>query len=132
MNKNFLMATVAGGITLLVLAGLLYGLLADFFANDVERAMPVLWALILGELVYAAVLTVVLGWKGVANGKEGFQAGATIGALVGLSMALMGYATMDDVQTIATVFGHTLIAVVTSGVAGALIARVLNRGGVAA
>ena len=62
MNKNFLMATVAGGITLLVLAGLLYGLLADFFANDVERAVPVLWALILGELVYAAVLTVV--WVG--------------------------------------------------------------------
>ena len=128
MNKNFLMATVAGGVTLLVLAGLLYGFLADFFANDIDRAVPILWALILGELVYAAVLTVALGWKGVANGKEGFQAGATIGALMGLSMALMGYATMEDVQTIATVVGHTLIAVVTSGVAGALIATLLNRG----
>ena len=128
MNKNFLMATVAGGVALLVLAGLLYGFLADFFANDIDRAVPILWALILGELVYAAVLTVALGWKDVANAKEGFQAGATIGALIGLSMALMGYATMEDVQTIATVFGHTLIAVVTSGVAGALIATLLNRG----
>lgn len=51
------------------------------------------------------------------------------GALLGPGMALMGYATMDDVQTLATVGGHTLIGVVTNGAAGALIARVLNRGG---
>ena len=63
------------------------------------------------------------------TGKEGFQAGATIGALLGLAMALLGYATMDNAQTIATVFGHTSIAVVTNGVAGALIAVVLNRDG---
>ena len=68
--------------------------------------MPILWALTLGELVYAAVLTVVLRWKGVANGKEGFQAGATIGALLGVAMALLGYATMDNAQTIATVRAH--------------------------
>ena len=54
------------------------------------------------------------------------------GALLGLAMALMGYASMDNVQTIATVCGHTLIGVVTNGTDGALIAKVLNRGGVAA
>ena len=47
---------------------------------------------------------------------------------MGLTFALMGYAAMDNVQTIATVFGQTLVAVVTNGVAGALIAKVLNRG----
>ena len=50
------------------------------------------------------------------------------GALLGLGMALMGYATMDDVQTLATVGGHTLIGIVNNGAAGALIAVVLNRG----
>ena len=132
MNKNFLLATVAGAVTLFVVGGVFYGFLADFFANDVSNAVPIWWTLGLGELLCAAVLTLVLGWKGVASGKEGFQAGAVFGALLGLGMALMGYATMDDVQTIATVCGHTLIGVVTNGTAGALIAKVLNRGGVAA
>ena len=39
------------------------------------------------------------------------------GALLGLGMGLMGYATMEDVQTIATVCGHTLIGVVSNGTA---------------
>ncbi len=129
MNRDFLLATVAGAITLFVVGGVFYGLLEDFFANEVSRAMPVWWALGLGELLYAAVLTLVLSWRGVVSGWEGFQAGAVFGALLGLGMALMGYATMDDVQTLATVGGHTLIGVVNNGSAGALIAVVLNRGG---
>lgn len=92
MTRGFLLATVAGAVTLFVMGGVLYGLLEDFFANEVSRAMPVWWAL-------------------------------------GLGMALMGYATMEDVQTLATVGGHTLIGVVTNGTAGAVIAKVLNRGG---
>ena len=51
------------------------------------------------------------------------------GALLGLGMALMGFATMENVQMLAAVCGHTLIGVVTSGTAGALIAVVLNWGG---
>ena len=129
MTRNFLLATVAGAVTLFVVGGVFYGFLEDFFANDVSRAVPVWWALGLGELLYAAVLTLVLSWRGVVSGWEGFQAGAVFGALLGLGMALMGYATMDDVQTLATVGGHTLIGIVNNGMAGALIAVVLNRGG---
>ena len=128
MNRNFLLATVAGGVTLFVVGGVFYGFLEDFFANEVSRTVPVWWALGLGELLYAAVLTIVLSWKGVVRGWEGFQAGAVFGALLGLGMGLMGYATMENVQTLATVCGHTVIGVVTNGAAGALIARVLNRG----
>lgn len=129
MNRNFLLATVAGAVTLFVVGGFFYGFFADFFANDVSKAVPIWWALGLGELLFAAVLTLVLGWKGVASGKEGFQAGALFGALLGLGMGLAGYATMEDVQTIATVGGHTLVGVVSNGAAGAVIAVVLNRGG---
>ena len=67
MNKNFLIATVVGAVTLFVVGGVFYGVLADFFANDVSKAVPIWWALGLGELLYAAVLTLVLGWKGVAS-----------------------------------------------------------------
>ena len=109
MTRGFLLATVAGAVTLFVVGGALYGLLEDFFANDVSRDVPVWWALGLGQLLHAAVLTLVLSWRGVVTGWEGLQAGALFGALLGLGMALMGYATMDDVQTLATVGGHTVI-----------------------
>ncbi len=128
MTRHFLLATVAGAVTLFVVGGVIYGLLEDFFANDVARTVPVWWALGLGQLLHAAVLTLVLSWRGVVSGWEGFQAGAVFGALLGLGMALMGYATMDGVQTLATVGGHTLIGIATNGTAGALIAVVLNRG----
>ena len=128
MTRNFLLATVAGAVTLFVVGGVFYGLLEDFFATDVSRAVPVWWALGLGQLLFAAVLSIVLVWKGVVSGMEGFLAGAVFGALLGLGMALMGYAAMENVQTLATVGGHTLIGAVSNGTAGALIAVVLNRG----
>ncbi len=41
MNKNFLIATVVGAVTLFVVGGVFYGVLADFFANDVSKAAPI-------------------------------------------------------------------------------------------
>lgn len=128
MNKNFLMATVAGGVTLFVLGFLIYAvLLADFFANDAINPEPVMWAVTLGQLLSAAFLTIVLGWKGVANAKEGFQAGALIGAVMGLAYGLMMYGTMVGMHTMATLLGDTVVSLVVYGVAGAVIAMVLNR-----
>lgn len=130
MNKNFLTATIAGGVTLFVLGFLIYGvLLADFFANDAVSAEPIWWAVTLGQLLSAAFLAVILGWKGVATGKEGFHAGAVVGALMGLAFGLMMYGTMDNVHTMATLIGDTVVSLVMYGTAGAVIATVLNRGG---
>lgn len=129
VNKNFLMATIAGGITLFVLGFLIYGvLLADFFANDAINPEPVMWAVTLGQLLSAAFLAIILGWKGVANAKEGFQAGAIIGAVMGLAFGLMMYGTMVGMHTIATLIGDTVVSLVVYGAGGAVIAMVLNRG----
>ncbi len=133
MNQNVVMATVAGGITLFILGGLIYGLLlADFFANDAVSDQPIWWAVTLGQLLSAAFLTVILGWKGVSSAQEGFQAGAIIGALAGLAFALMMYGTTDGMHTIATVIADTVITLVVYGIGGAVIATVLNRGAVEA
>ena len=129
VNKNFVMATIAGGITLFVLSFLIYAvLLADFFANDAINPEPIMWAVTLGQLLSAAFLTIILGWKGVANAKEGFQAGATIGVVMGLAFGLMMYGTMVGMHTIATLIGDTVVSLVVYGVGGAVIAMVLNRG----
>ncbi len=133
MNKNFLMATIAGGVTLFVLGFLVYGvLLADFFANDAINPEPIMWAVTLGQLLSAAFLAIVLGWKGVASAKEGFGAGATIGAVMGLAFGLMMYGTMVGMHTMATLLGDTVVSAVVYGVAGAVIAMALNRGTAAA
>ena len=129
MNKNFVMATIAGGITLFVLGFLLYAvLLADFFANDAINPEPIMWAVTLGQFLSAAFLTIILGWKGVTNAKEGFQAGAIIGAVMGLAYGLMMYGTMVGMHTIATLLGDTVVSLVVYGIGGAVIAVVLNRG----
>ncbi len=129
MNKNFVMATIAGAVTLFVLGFLIYVvLLADFFANDAINPEPIMWAVTLGQLLSAAFLTIILGWKGVANAKEGFQAGATIGVVMGLAFGLMMYGTMVGMHTMATLIGDTVVSLVTYGIGGAVIATVLNRG----
>ena len=130
MNKNFVMATITGGITLWVLSFLIYGvLLADFFANDAINPEPIMWAVTLGQLLSAAFLAIILGWKGVANAREGFQAGAIIGAVMGLAFGLMLYGTILGMHTMATLLGDTVVSLVVYGVGGAAIAMVLNRGG---
>ena len=133
VNKNFVMATIAGGITLFVLNFLTYGvLLADFFANDAINPEPIMWAVTLGQILSAAFLVIILGWKGVENAKEGFQAGAIVGAVMGLGFGLMMYGTMVGMHTITTLIGDTVVSLVVYGVGGAVIAMVLGRGGAAA
>ena len=124
-----LMATIAGGVTLGVLSALIYGvLLADFFANDAASAEPIMWAVTLGQLLSAAFLTIILGRKGVRSAKEGFQAGAIIGAVMGLAFGLMTYGTLDNVHTIPTLLGDTVVSLVVYGTGCAVIATILNRG----
>ncbi len=80
--KKCLLATVAGGVTLFVTGGLLYGLLlADFMeANSppgLIKEQPDLAPLFFGELIIAAFLTLVLSrWSGIGGFMDGAKAGA--------------------------------------------------------
>ena len=67
--KRFTTATLAGAVTLFVAGYLIYGLaLADFYAANVgsatgvEKDPPIWLYLVLGQLVFAAFVTLVLGW----------------------------------------------------------------------
>ena len=132
MNKSFFMATVAGGATLGILSAVIYGvLLADFFAATIS-AEPIMWAVTLGQLLSAAFLTIILGWKGVGSAKDGFQAGAIIGIVMGLANGLMTYGRRDNVETIATLIGEAVVTLFVYGIGCAVIAIVLNRGRAAA
>ena len=130
MRKNFLTATLAAGATLFVLGFVIYGLLlASFFDNEAMRAEPAMGPLVLGHLFLGAFVALILGWKGVENAKDGFKAGATAGFLMSGAFTLTMMGTMDNMYTTATVIGDCVVSLVMYGIAGAVVAAVVNRGG---
>jgi hypothetical protein len=130
--KSFLLATVAGGVTLFLLGGLFYGmLLADFFdsrsAANVMRETPIWGALILGELVMAALVTLIFGrWATISTPVGGLKAGAIIGLLMAVAINLTMYAVSNIVDPTAGVV-EVVVAAVRLGVAGAVIGLVLSK-----
>ena len=71
MASKQLMATLAGGVAIFFLGFLLYGvLLMDFFlantgsATGVMKEVPTWWALVVGQVLTAALLVMIMGWRG--------------------------------------------------------------------
>ncbi len=100
--KRILIATVAGGLTLFLLGGLIYGvILAGFYeanlgsATGVMRELPVWWALVVSELGLAAVVTYVLLHAGVTTASGGLKTGALFGLLFGIAIAFSLYAVTN-------------------------------------
>lgn len=132
--KRFTTATVAGAVTLFVAGYLIYGLaLADFYAANVgsatgvEKDPPIWLYLVLGQLAFAAFVTLVLGWKGVSSAVEGMKAGATVGFLVTLGFDLSMY-SMANLANMTATLVDPLVALVHAGIGGAVIGWVLGRG----
>lgn len=85
MNR-FAMSTLLGAVVLFFGGWVIWGvLLAGFFAGhtntDAMLDPPIWWALILQQVFFAALLTLVVQkW----TNSSGWQAGAKLGALVGI------------------------------------------------
>ena len=132
--KRFILATLAGFAVLFVAGYLIWGLLfADFFATNMGSATGVakdppdfLW-LAVGQLVFAAFLTVVVGsWAGASTASAGFKAGAIVGILIGLGWDLTLYATTNIFNLTAALVDPVLVAIQVS-IASAVIGMVLGR-----
>ncbi|MEE9207351.1 MAG: hypothetical protein V3U67_03075 [Gemmatimonadota bacterium] len=134
MKKN-LMAIVAGAAVMFVLGGLMYEvLLAGFYeanlgsATGVAREVPIWWALIVGELGFAALVTYVFRHIGIASASAGLKTGAIFGLLFGLSLAFNLYG-VTNWSTITVAFVEPLVTAVRVALAGAAIGWVLGKGG---
>ena len=129
--KKFVLASLAGGVTLFVTGFVFYGvLLRDFMeansAPGVMKAQPDMVPLIFGELVFGAFLTLVLSrWSGIGNFAGGAKAGAMIGLLLGLGLNLVFYATANIMEAVAIPV-DTLVAVVRLSLAGGVIGALLG------
>lgn len=133
MNKT-IMAIVAGAVTLFILGGLVYGaLLAGFYeanlgsATGVAREVPIWWAVLVGELGFAALLTYVFRHGGISTASAGLRVGAIFGLLFGLALAFNLYG-VTNWSTVTVAFVEPLVTAVRVSLAGAVIGWVLGRG----
>jgi len=133
-TQKFVLASLAGGVTLFVLGGIFYGaLLMDFFlansgtATGAMKETPDWFHLVLGELMFAVLLTTVLGkWAGVSGAGQGLTVGATFGFLLSLAMGLTFIGTMN-ITTPAAAGVDVIVSTIRTGLAGAVIGAIIGR-----
>jgi hypothetical protein len=136
---RFVTGTIAGGITLYVLGYLIFSMMfASFYAANagsaagVDRDAQLLWAVALGTLAYAALITYVMG---SSRAPMTVGSGATIGAVVGFLLWFAVDFTFYGITNVANLtrtIVDPLLEAVRGGIAGAVIAAVLGKVPVAA
>ncbi len=132
--KRFIIGTVVGAITLYALGYLIWELaFADFFAANAGSATgvvkdpQVIWALALGTLSYAALLTLAIGTRaGSATIVEGLKIGAIVGFLMWFSVDFIHYG-IGNVSNLTATVADSLLELIDAGISGAVIAAVLGK-----
>jgi hypothetical protein len=132
--KRFLAAALAGGITLFLLGYLFYVVLLEGFfashsgtATGAVREAPLIWAIFVGELALAALVTIIFGrWATISTAVGGLKAGAVIGLLLGINYGLVMFGTTNTTDLIAAAV-DVVVTAVRVGICGAVIGAILGR-----
>jgi uncharacterized membrane protein len=136
-TKKFLLATVAGGLTFLVVGFVFWGLLFDNFfeanqgsATGVGRADDemIWWALILANLLMGALITYIfMKWAGIKTFMTGAMAGLLLGFLMTAGFDLVSYAA-TNMRNLTAVAVDILLAAIMTGIGSGVIGAVLGMG----
>jgi hypothetical protein len=126
--------TVVGGITLFIIGYVLWNVLfVEFFeanagsASGVVKEPQVMWALVLGSLCYAALLTLAVGTRaGTATFVEGLKTGAIVGGLMWFAVDLTLYAVWN-VSTLTGAIADSVLELIRAGISAGVIAAVLAK-----
>jgi len=132
--KRFIIGTVVGGITLYILGYVTWNMLfVEFFAANTGSATgvvkdpQVIWALALGTLCYAALLTLAIGTRAdSATVVEGLKIGAIVGGLMWFGADLILYAVWN-VSNLTAAIADSVLELIRAGISGAVIAAVLGK-----
>ena len=134
--KRMTIGTIVGGIVLYILGVVIWQMLfADFFAANagsatgVAKEMPVIWAIALGSLLYAKLITYVLETgSGTKSVMDGLKAGAVVGLLLWGTVDFIYYGYFN-LNNLTGVIADTVLEGVRGGIVGAVIAGVLAKVG---
>jgi len=132
-SRRLVTGTLAGGVTLFVLGYLIFDLaFADFYeanagsAIGVPREAQLVWAVILGSLSYAALITYAIGSR---NGAMTMGGGATVGAIVGFLLWCTADFTLYGITNLSNLtrtIVDPILEAVRAGIAGAVIVLALT------
>jgi len=131
-TNKILLGGIAGGIAFFLLGWLIYGvLLMDYTSANYNQCASrpmdemVWWAMILSNLAYGFLISVVFSW----SNRSGIMAGATVGAIIGFllsaSLDLSFYSMTTMFPGIAPVVVDILVYTVVSAVIGIVVAWVM-------
>ena len=128
--QRLALGTIVGGVVFSVLGYVVYGVLfASFFAANLGSATGVprepfdFVSLVLGQMAWAAILTLILGWASVSSLAQGAKVGALIGLLFFLGFDLTLYAS-TNMQNLTASLVDPLLGAVLFAVAAAAIVSV--------
>lgn len=134
MDKKFVLATFAGGITLFLLGGLFYDFLFhDYIKNATETASityrkdPIVWIILLAEIITAGLVTLIFSrWATISTFTGGVKAGIIFGLLYGLGLNLLWFGT-TNMGNLTTELVDSLLYMIRFTFAGGVIGWVLGR-----
>ena len=133
MDKRYVAGTVVGGAVLWATGWLIFNkLFAAFYtanqgsATGVDRAEPILWAIVLANLAYGALITLVIMYRGATSLVQGALTGATVGFLAWLHVDLVLYGSANIANLTRTLVDPVL-EFVHGGLGGAAIAFTLSK-----
>jgi hypothetical protein len=131
--KRFAIGTVAGGITLMAVGYVIWNMLfVDFFAANAGSAIGVvkdpqlMWALALGALCYAALLTLAIETRaGSATIVEALKTGAIVGGLMWFAVDFTLYAVWN-VSNLTAAIADSVLEMIRAAISSGVIAAVLG------
>jgi len=128
--QRLALGTIVGAVVFSVLGYVLYGVLfASFFAANmgsatgVEREPFDFVSLVLGQMAWAAILTLILGWASASSLGKAMTVGALTGLLFFLGFDLTLYAS-TNMQNLTATLVDPLVGAVLFAVAAAAIVSV--------
>jgi uncharacterized membrane protein len=131
--KRFVIGSIVGGIVLFLTGYVLFNILLTGFyeanmgsATGVPREPPLMWAIAVGCLGYAALITYAMGARASLGVSGGAKVGAIVGLLIWVTADFLSYGTMN-VANLAATLVDPLAGAVHGAIGGAVIALVISK-----
>ena len=125
---KILRGTVFGGLAYFLLGWLVWGiLLMDFYSANMNQCASrpaedmVWWAIILSNLLFALLLTLILNWAKAKTVIDGLKYGALFGLLYGSGIAFSFWSMSTMYRTAGTMVVDIVVTTVVMAVVGLVI-----------
>ena len=132
--KRLIIGSLVGAITLYILGQLIFCMaFAEFYAANrgsatgVARDTNLIWAIVLGSLSYAVLLTLAIETRsGSTSLLDGMKIGGVVGFLLWFTVNFTLYG-LQNVSNLTVTIADPLLELVRGGIGGAIIAVVLGK-----